>query len=115
MEDIKPWHYGFIKYCIIFSIIGAFLVILECYLRGREIDKLREENALISSNLTYTLNQLEQTQKAMEEREAEYHVIEDRFESLNKELQEIEENANEEEKNWLEGVIPASIDNTIPY
>ena len=115
MEDIKPWHYGFIKYCMILIIIGVCLMILELYLRGREIEKLQEENALISSNLTYTLNQLEQTQKAMEEREAEYREIESKFESLNKELQEIEENASEEEKKWLEGVIPTSIDNTIPY
>ena len=115
MSEIKPWHYSFVKYCIIFSIVGAFLVMLECYLRGREIDKLKEENALISSNLTYTLEQLQKTQKALEEKEVQYNKIERESESLNKKLQEIEENANEEEKNWLEGVIPPSIDNTIPY
>lgn len=115
MNEIAPWHRSFIKYCIIFSIIGAFLVILECYLRGREIDKLKEENALISSNLTYTLEQLQKTQKALEEKEVQYNKIERESESLNKKLQEIEENANEEEKNWLGGVIPPSIDNTIPY
>ena len=115
MNESSPWHSSFIKYCIIFSIIGAFLVILECYLRGREIDKLREENALISSNLSYTLEQLHKTEKALEEREIAYRRIEDKAEKLDRELQEIEENANEEEKNWLEGIIPSSIDNTIPY
>lgn len=115
MESIKPWHSSFMKYCMILIIVGVCLMVLELYLRGKKIDELQEENALISSNLTYVLNQLQQTQKAMEERELEYRVIEGKFESLNKELQEIEKNANEEEKNWLEGIIPTSIDNTIPY
>ena len=104
-----------IKWCLGITIIGVFLLIIEIKLCHNKIDKLKEETALISSNLTYTLEQLEKSQKALEEREIWYNKIEHESESLNRKLQEIEENANEEEKNWLEGVIPSSIDNTIPY
>lgn len=103
------------KWCLGITIIGVFLLIIEIELCHNEMDKLKEENALISSNLTYTLEQLKQTQKALEEKEIQYNKIENESESLNRRLQEIEENANEEEKNWLEGIIPPSIDNTIPY
>lgn len=103
------------KWCLGITIIGVFLLIIEIELCHNEINKLKEENALISSNLTYTLEQLKQTQKALEERELAYRIIENESESLNKQLQEIEENANKEEKGWLEGIIPPSIDNTIPY
>lgn len=104
-----------IKWCLGITIIGIFLLIIEIKLCHNEIDKLKEENALVSSNLEYTLNQLKQTQKALEEREIQYNKIENESEALNKKLQEIEENANAEEKKWLEGIIPSSIDNTIPY
>lgn len=104
-----------IKWCLGIILIGTILMLLEIKLCHNEIDKLKEENALISSNLTYTLEQLEKSQKALEEREIQYNKIERESESLNRKLQEIEENASEEEKNWLEGVIPPSIDNTIPY
>ena len=104
-----------IKWCLGITIIGIFLLIIEIKLCHNEIDKLKEENALVSSNLDYTLNQLKQTQKAIEEKEIEYRKIENESEALNNKLQEIEENANEEEKKWLEGIIPSSIDNTIPY
>ncbi len=103
------------KWCLGITIIGVFLLIIEIELCHNEMDKLKEENILISSNLTYTLEQLKQTQKALEEKEIQYNKIENESESLNRRLQEIEENANEEEKNWLEGIIPSSIDNTIPY
>ena len=104
-----------IKWCLGITIVGVFLLIIEIELCHNEIDKLKEENALISSNLTYTLEQLKQNRLALEEKEIQYNKIERESESLNRKLQEIEENANEEEKNWLEGVIPPSIDNTIPY
>lgn len=103
------------KWCLGITIIGVFLLIIEIELCHNEMDKLKKENTLLSSNLNYTLEQLEKSQKALEERELAYRIIENESESLNKQLQEIEENANEEEKNWLEGVIPSSIDNTIPY
>lgn len=103
------------KWCLGITIVGVFLLIIEIELCHNEIDKLKEENTLLSSNLNYTLEQLEKSQKALEERELAYRIIENESESLNKQLQEIEENANEKEKNWLEGVIPSSIDNTIPY
>lgn len=104
-----------IKWCLGITIVGVFLLIIEIKLCHNEIDKLKEENALISSNLTYTLEQLKQTHLALEEKEIQYNKIERESESLNKKLQEIEENADEEEKNWLEGIIPSSIDDTIPY
>lgn len=108
MDKIIKWGLGI-------TIVGVFLLIIEIELCHNEIDKLKEENALISSNLTYTLEQLKQTHLALEEKEIQYNKIERESESLNKKLQEIEENADEEEKNWLEGIIPSSIDDTIPY
>lgn len=108
-------HKKFINICSIIIIIGVIALFIELHLRKIKIEELEEENGLLSSNLTYVLNQMKSIQEALETREFEYKKIKEDSNKLNEKLQEIENNANEKEKNWLEGIIPSSIDNTIPY
>lgn len=81
----------------------------------KQVRDLKEQNLLLDSNITYLSNQMINVQKASEEREVILAHILDQKEQLERQLEEIENAPTEEEKTWLNSIIPTSIDNTIPY
>lgn len=106
-----------VKYLIL--VIGVIVVYaaLVTYDLNRTEEKLAERDEYITkleSNLNYISNQLILVQKAAEERELEYQQIDAEKEAQEKELEKIKE-TDDDSKNWLLQVIPAAVDNTIPY
>lgn len=106
-----------VKYLIL--VIGVIVVYatLVTHDLNRTEEKLAERDGYITkleSNLNYISNQLILVQKAAEERELEYQQIDAEKEAQEKELEKIKE-TDDDSKNWLLQVIPAAVDNTIPY
>jgi hypothetical protein len=98
----------------IFIVLWVITMVIAAYFISQN-KKLNSENITLTSNLTFITTQLEQTQRAAEERELEYRRIESESEELKDKYNEIESNPSQEEQNWLTQAIPTSIDDTIPY
>lgn len=99
---------------IIFGTLFMLSVLFVAY-QMKQVRDLKEQNLLLDSNITYLSNQMINVQKASEEREVILAHILDQKEQLERQLEEIENAPTEEEKTWLNSIIPTSIDNTIPY
>lgn len=96
----------------IFNIITVALVILCFIFWAYSYANLKAENSNLKTDNDTLRGQITTIQEAALLRQAEYEKIEIEYNKLNNNLEELKD---DESKTWLNGSIPVTVDNTIPY
>lgn len=96
----------------LFNLITTSLLILGFFLWVYSYAKLKEEVINLKADNLALQEQVKAKEEAAELRQEEYQKLETEYNQLNQQMEDIKDEAS---IHWLNGAIPDSVDNTIPY